>query len=75
MTTVLTKPVARETPHWVRTPKRMRPLVVTLSREGILVRAKGTRKSYVLPYGTAWVKAAELEADLRRREKKLKRKK
>lgn len=62
MTTVITKPVAREVPYRVRTPKATRPIIATLTVDGIALRAKGTRTTYVLPYGTARIRAAQLAA-------------
>lgn len=62
MPTRLTRSVARETSAFVRTPRGARPLIVTLTDEGLYVRAKGTRTSYLLPYHTAWVQAARLFA-------------
>lgn len=62
MTTIITKPVAREVPYRVRTPKATRPIIATLTVHGIALRAKGTRTTYLLPYGTAWIRAAQLAA-------------
>jgi hypothetical protein len=59
MTTPLSKPVARV----VRTSGTAPALVVTLTEAGIAFRIKGTRTSYLLPYGVAYTRAATLEAD------------
>lgn len=60
MTTPLTKPVAREVRLNALAP---RPMVVTLTAAGITFRLKGTRTTYLLPYGVAHTRAALLEAD------------
>jgi hypothetical protein len=58
MTTPLTRNVAREV---VRAGTK--PLIVTLTLAGVQFRVKGTRTSYLLPYGVAYTRAAHLEAD------------
>lgn len=60
MTTPLTKPVSREVRLNALAP---RPMIVTLTESGITFRLKGTRTSYLLPYGVAHTRAATLEAD------------
>lgn len=70
MATKLTKSTAREVPSWVRTPKRMRPLIATLTPDGIELRAKGTRQTYLVPYGIAWITGAKLYAAAQVAEKK-----
>ncbi len=62
MPTPLTKPIARETGRLVRTPTGVRPMIATLTAEGLELRAKGTRTRYLLPYGSAWIRAAQLAA-------------
>lgn len=42
---------------------RSRPLIVTLRPEGLYLREKGRRTSYLLPWGRAYVQAARLAAD------------
>lgn len=61
MTTPLTKPVAREIP--VLAARGQTTMIVTLTEAGIEFRVKGTRTSYLLPYGVAYTRAATLEAD------------
>lgn len=73
MPTVLTKRVARETPKLVRMPQGIRPLIATLTPDGIELRAKGTRTRYLLPYGVAWVQGARLMAAQQAAEKKERR--
>jgi hypothetical protein len=62
--TKLHKPVTREVVRANETP-----LVVTLTADGLQLREKGRRTRYLLPYGYAFVRAASLEADRRRRDK------
>lgn len=53
---------------------RGEPLVVELEVLGIRLREKGRKISYLLPYGHALLRAAELHAREVKREKMLKRK-
>lgn len=57
MTIRLHKPVAR-----VVETDRYGPLVVTLTAEGLVLRQKGRRTRYLLPYGYAYVRGATLAA-------------
>lgn len=64
--TDLTKPVTRrtdETSHGKR-------IVVTLTREAIVLRLQRCRYKYVLPIKTAWVYAAMLHAEGQRGERR-----
>lgn len=69
MATRLNRPVARETD----VTHDARPIIVTLSSEGVILREKGRRKSFTLPYRRAFVMAARLEADATVAAKKSKR--
>lgn len=72
MATLVTKSkVTRECPPL---SVRSRPLIVTLAADGIQLREKGRRTSYLMPYGHAYVSAARLFADAERRRKKEERK-
>lgn len=62
MTTELRRAVARELGTFVRSAGRVRPLVATITAQGLELRQKGTRTRYVLPWGVAWVQAAKLHA-------------
>ena len=53
---------------------RGQSLVVVLAPEGIWVREKRRRTSYLLPYGIAWQHAAELYARAERKRKAEERK-
>lgn len=56
----------------VRREVRLSPriaLIVTVSPEGLYVRAKRRRTSYLLPLGRAWQAAAALAAEDERRAK------
>ena len=71
MATLVTRSrVVREIPA----PGRGRNLMVTLAPEGIILREKGTRTEYLLPYGVAFVRGAALKADADRRAKAAARK-
>lgn len=59
MATKLTKPVRRETD----VTHDGRPIIVAMSSEGIVLREKGRRTTYTLPYRYAFVQAARLHAD------------
>ena len=39
-------------------------IVATMTPEGLCLRKKGTRKSYLLPWGVAFTRAAMLDAHL-----------
>jgi hypothetical protein len=52
------------------TTLRGQPLVVALTPEGIWLREPRKRLAYLLPYGTAWQKAAELYGMAEKRRKK-----
>jgi F0F1-type ATP synthase epsilon subunit len=73
MPTYLSRPVSRETSKLVRLPQGTRPLVVTLTADGIELRAKGTRRPYLIPYGVAWVQGAKLAAAAQMAERKARR--
>lgn len=73
MPTPLRRAVSRETAKLVRLPQGVRPLVATLTAEGIELRAKGTRTPYLIPYGVAWVQGARLKAAAQVAERKAKR--
>lgn len=72
--TQLRKPVIREVSATVRDAGRVRPLVIRLIDAGLELRQKGCRTTYLLPYGVAWIKAAQLAADARRAERKQRKK-
>lgn len=59
MTTRLTRPVRRETD----VTHAGRPIIVVLSSAGFMLREKGRRTTYLLPYRYALVTAARLHAD------------
>lgn len=62
--TRLTKPLTREVEGVSSRGGKPDTLVVTLSREGLVLRIKGTRHSYPpLSYGTLLFRAAQMEAD------------
>lgn len=69
MATKLTRPVSRELPLVLDST----PLVVTLTVAGILFRLKRSKTSFLLPYGLAYQRAAQLEADQRVRTKRVRR--
>lgn len=60
--TPATKPVTRLTDCYERERGALRPIVATLSAGGVLLRLKGCRHTLLLPYSTAWTRAAWLEA-------------
>jgi hypothetical protein len=53
---------------------RNQVLTVELEQHGIRLREKGRKTSYLLPYGHAFLRAADLHARELRREKALQRK-
>lgn len=59
MATRLSKPVRRETD----VTHDGRAIICTMSSEGILLREKGRRTQYLLPYRHAFLQAARLQAD------------
>jgi len=69
MTPIL-RSVIRETSTTVRDQGRTRPLVVELQQHGMLLRLKGHRRRYLLPYGVAWDRAVKLAAEAERKERK-----
>jgi hypothetical protein len=48
-------------------------LIVQLSAEGIYLHRAGSREKFLLPWGHAYLRAALLEADRQRAERKAKR--
>ncbi|MCW5591024.1 MAG: hypothetical protein KIS74_02895 [Burkholderiales bacterium] len=64
MTHVEKSQVQRE----VRTA-RGEPLIVRLSPEGIWLREKGRRTAFLMPYGSAYLRAAMLAAEADKRAK------
>jgi len=56
--TKLSKPVSREV-----TGLDGKPMIATLTAEGLLLREKGKRKAFLMPYDYAYARAAMLEAD------------
>ena len=68
--TVLTRPVTRELDYLIRDRGRVRPMMATFTASGIELRAKGTRTSFLLPWGSAYVRAAQLAAAAKAAEKK-----
>lgn len=69
--TELTKPVTRFiTVADLERRGSIEVLAVTLSGEGLIMRKKGKRTRYVLPFTSAWWRAADLEAQRQMREKK-----
>ena len=64
MATKLTRPVRREV-----LTLRGSELIVTLTDVGLELREKRRRTAYLLPYGAAFMRAAELAADVLRRMK------
>lgn len=62
--------VVRETGTLVRDQGRTRPLVVEIQQHGMLLRLKGHRRRYLLPYGVAWDRAVKLAVEQDRRERK-----
>lgn len=74
----MTKLKHRAKPLWRETMllgERGQPYVVALQPEGLLIRRKGSRKPLLLPYGIAFVKAAMIQANKDRAEKKQRRSK
>lgn len=67
--TPLSKPVRRS----LMTPQG-KQLVVTMSPEGLYVREKLRRTSYLLPWGAAYIRAALLHAERERADKIARRK-
>ena len=61
--------VIRETATAVRDQGHTRPLVVELQQHGMLLRLKGHRRRYLLPYAVAWDRAVKLAVDQERRER------
>ncbi len=49
-------------------------IIATLAGEGIYLRRAGSRENFLLPWGHAYLRAALLEADRQRAERKAKRK-
>jgi hypothetical protein len=70
----LNKPVHRVTETLQRERGRLRNIVASLTREGLVMRLKGCRHALLLPYSVAFVKAATIEADRLRAERKALRK-
>ena len=68
--TALTKPVTRELGYLVRDRGKTRPMMATMTASGIEFRAKGTRTSFLLPWGAAYVRSAQLAAAAKAAEKK-----
>lgn len=66
--------VTRETSATVRDRGRVRPIVATLNGAGILLRLKGCRLTFLLPYDVAYWRAARLQAEQARAEKRAARK-
>jgi hypothetical protein len=64
--TNLEKPVTRRTPE---TTKGKR-IVVTLTKDSLVLRLERCRYRYVLPIKTAWVYAAMLHAEAKRAERR-----
>ena len=62
MTPIL-RAVVRETATTVRDQGRSRPLVVELQQHGMLLRLKGHRGRYLLPYAVAWDRAVKLAVE------------
>ncbi len=62
------KPIWRETATLVR-ERGIRPLLVALTPDGLLIRAKGLRNPYLLPWRSAHERAAWLVSMQRRLEK------
>lgn len=60
--TRITKRVRRETDETFDG----RPIIVALSSEGIILKEKGRRTEYLLPYRRAFMQAAQLHADAQR---------
>lgn len=67
--TTLRHPVTRATGWTVRDAGKVRPIVVTLSPDGIRLRQFGRRACYVLPYPAAYGQAVKLAVAEKRREK------
>ena len=73
--TLLVKAVRRETQITVRDRSKRRNLIVTLLPGDVIeLRAKGTRKAYVLDIETVYQVAMKIEADHVRRAKDAARK-
>lgn len=64
MTTRLDKPVRR------RVETTTRDLIVSLTPSGIELRETGSRKTYLLPYGLAFVRAVVLAVQAEKAEKR-----
>lgn len=67
--TTLTRPVRRKI-----STARGEPLMVELSPEGIYFREPRRRKSFLLPYGDAFMRAVRIQVEAELKEKKLERK-
>jgi hypothetical protein len=71
--THLTKPVCRESPAWVRDRSKVRPLIVALTVSGVVLRAKGTRKRFTVPFEQLWAIGARNAAEELRAQRKARR--
>ncbi len=69
MATRLSKPVTRETAaHWER-----RPIMASMTLDGIMLWKKGTRTRYTLPFEAAYWSAVKLAAEEILRQKRAER--
>jgi len=62
-------PLIRETGATIRAGRKLRPLVAELHPWGVVLRPKGTRQRYSVPWDAIWSVGGKMEAARRREEK------